>query len=51
MEDCCIVLVFYTCMCILTGTAAGVYEIVNNIEVIPPAQQEKVETVTTTQPF
>ena len=50
MEDCCIVLVFYTCMYIITGTVAGVYEIANNIEVTPPAKQKEVDTVTTTQP-
>ena len=51
MEDCCIVLSFYSCMCIITGTVAIVYEIVDNIEVIPLAKQEEVDTVTTTQPI
>jgi hypothetical protein len=51
MEDCCIALVFYSCMCIITGTVAIVYDIVDNIEVIPLAkQEEEVDTVTTTQP-
>ena len=51
MEDCCIILLFYSCMCCLTGTVAGVYEIVNNIEVTPTAKQKEADTVTTTQPI
>ena len=51
MEECCIVLLVYSCMCCLTGTVAAVCEIVNNIEVTPPAKQEEADTVTTTQPI
>ena len=51
MEDCCIVLVVYSCMCIFTGVVAGVCEIVNNIQATQPAKQEEVDTVTTTQPI
>ena len=47
MEECCIVLLF---MCCLTGTVAGVYDIVNNIKVIPLAKPEEADTVTTAQP-
>ena len=50
MEECCIVLLFYSCMCCLTGTVAGVYDIVNNIKVIPLAKPEEADTVTTAQP-
>ena len=51
MEDCCIVLLVYSCMCIFTGVVAGVYEIVNNAKATQPAKQEEVDTVTTTQPI
>ena len=51
MEDCCIVLVVYSCMCIVTGVVAGAYEIANNAKATQPAKQEKVDTVTTTQPI
>ena len=51
MEDCCIVLVVYSCLCIITGAGAAVYECIDGIEKPRKNCQQKVaEVVTTVQP-